>query len=125
MTHSNVSLESPKSYEIALKALFNIMEEWQVNEEKQRVLLCNPATDVFERWKCGEVTSLESDVLERISYVIGIYKNLGMLFQVRTQANEWLHKQNNAFGGASALNFMLLGQTVNFRKVRHYLDAQL
>ena len=49
MTHSNVSLESPKSYEIALKALFNIMEEWQVNEEKQRILLCNPATDVFER----------------------------------------------------------------------------
>lgn len=50
-------------------------------------MLGNPATDVFETWKCGEVTSLENDVLERISYMVGIYKNLGTLFPEQRQAN--------------------------------------
>ena len=124
MVSSNVSLKSPKSYRLALKVIFNIMKKWQVDEKKQRILLGNPATDVFETWKCGEVTSLENDVLERISYMVGIYKNLGTLFPEQRQANEWLHKPNTAFGESSALDFMLLGLVVNLREVRHYLDAQ-
>lgn len=122
MASSNVSL---KSYKIALKAIFNTMKEWQVDEKKQRILLGNPAADIFEEWKCGEVTPLESDVLERISCMLGIYKNLGTLFPEQKQANEWLHKPNAAFAESSALDFMLLGQMVNLREVRHYLDAQL
>ena len=122
MTHTNVSL---KPYKIALKVLFNIMKEWQLEEEKQRILLGNPTPDVFETWKYGEVTSLESDVLERISYMMGIYKNLKTLFPVQKQANGWLHKPNTAFDESSALDYMLLGQIINLREVRHYLDAQL
>lgn len=121
MTHTNANL---KPYKIALKVLFNIMNEWKIEEKKQRILLGNPAIDVFKTWKCGEVTSLESDVLVRISYMMGIYKNLRALFPLQGQANEWLLKPNSAFGEASALDFMLLGQMANLREVRHYLDAQ-
>ncbi|WP_310736563.1 MbcA/ParS/Xre antitoxin family protein [Pseudoalteromonas sp. SG41-1] len=57
--------------------------------------------------------------------MLGIYKNLGILFSEKTQANEWLHKPNKAFDGVQALDYTSLGQTVHLRKVRHYLDAQL
>lgn len=68
---------------------------------------------------------LISNALERISYALDIFKNLGILFPERAQANRWPHKPNDAFDGWSALDYMLLGQTVHLREVRHYLDAQL
>ena len=125
MTRSNVNLESTESALVALKVFFSIMTQWRVSEEEQRILLGNPTNEVFETWKCGEVTSLEKDVFMRISYVIGIYKNLMTLFPKQNQANEWLHKPNKAFDGSTALGLMLLGQTVHLREVRRYLDAQL
>lgn len=64
-------------------------------------------------------------MLERVSYVLGIYKDLGILFPEESQANEWLHKKNEAFDGSTGLDFMLLGQVENLREVRYYLDAQL
>ena len=120
-----MNLESTESALVALKAFFSIMTQWRVSEEEQRILLGNPTNEVFETWKCGEATSLEKDVFMRISYVIGIYKNLMTLFPKQNQANEWLHKPNKAFDGSTALGLMLLGQTVHLREVRRYLDAQL
>ncbi|MBH0074773.1 DUF2384 domain-containing protein [Pseudoalteromonas sp. SWYJ118] len=120
-----MNLKSTETAKIALKTYFNIMKEWDVNESKQRILLGRPDEFTFERWKRGSVTTLTSDVLERISYVLGIYKNLGILFPERTQANEWLNKPNEAFNGSTALNCMLLGTIENLREVRYYLDAQL
>ncbi|MBB1291609.1 antitoxin Xre/MbcA/ParS toxin-binding domain-containing protein [Pseudoalteromonas sp. SR41-4] len=125
MTRSNVNLESTESALVALKAFFNIMAQWRVSEKEQRILLGKPDDLTFKRWKIGNVNVLENDVLVRISYVLGIYKNLATLFSEQRQANEWPHKLNRAFDGDSALNYMLLGQTVHLREVRHYLDAQL
>ena len=125
MTRSNINLNSAESAEIALKTFFNIMKEWNVNEAKQRILLGAPDEFTFERWRRGNVTTLTSEVLERISYVLGIYKNLGILLSERAQANIWINKPNEAFGGSTALGFMLLGQMENLREVRHYLDTQL
>lgn len=44
----------------------------------------------FERWKRGNASTLTDDVLKRISYVFGVYKNLRILFPKIAQANEWL-----------------------------------
>ncbi|MBQ4831626.1 DUF2384 domain-containing protein [Pseudoalteromonas sp. MMG010] len=38
---------------------------------------------------------------------------------------KWFNKSNEAFGGSTALGFILLGQMESLREVRHYLDAQL
>jgi hypothetical protein len=75
--------------------------------------------------KRGSVITLASDVLERISYLLGIYKNLGILFSERAQAKDWLEKPNATFNGSTALGFMTLGNTVDLREVRCYLDTQL
>ncbi|WP_096739401.1 MbcA/ParS/Xre antitoxin family protein [Pseudoalteromonas atlantica] len=120
-----MNLKSTETAKIALKTYFNIMKEWDVSESKQLILLGRPDEFTFERWKRGSVTTLTSDVLERISYVLGIYKNLGVLFSQRAQANEWLNKPNEAFNGSTALNCMLLGTIGNLREVRYYLDEQL
>ncbi|MBQ4831625.1 hypothetical protein J8L70_00005 [Pseudoalteromonas sp. MMG010] len=62
------------------------MKPWRVREEEHRILLGKPDEFTFKRWKRGNVTALECDVLVRIPYVIGIYRNLGILFSERAQA---------------------------------------
>jgi hypothetical protein len=67
------------------------------------------------------------DTLDRISYILGIYKALHILFSDDNRADEWVRRPNNAsmFGGMTALQFMLRdGRMVDLFKVRQYLDAQ-
>jgi Protein of unknown function (DUF2384) len=65
-------------------------------------------------------------VLERLSYLFGIYAALQILLPVASQADAWVRKPNAApvFGGKSALERMLGGQVADLYVVRHYLDAQ-
>ncbi|CCQ10873.1 hypothetical protein PALB_17470 [Pseudoalteromonas luteoviolacea B = ATCC 29581] len=85
----------------------------------------NPTDLAFYDWKNGNVSSLSNDTLERISYVLGIYKALGILFPTREQADAWPNKPNCAFNDKSALEFMLEGSMFHLREMRRYLDRQL
>jgi len=125
MNLSNMDLKSAESACVALKTFFNIMKEWRVSEENQRIFLGEPDKFTFEKWKKGNVSTLTDDVLERISYVFGVYKNLRILLPKTAQADEWLTKPNEGFNGFSALDLMATGQIVNLRRVRRYLDARL
>jgi hypothetical protein len=66
------------------------------------------------------------DTLERLSYLLGIYKALQILLPDPQAADEWVRKSNSAppFGGDSALERMLSGQVADLYVVRQYLDAQ-
>lgn len=113
-----------KTAQVALNVFFNIMEAWQVKSKDQMVLLGKPAESTFYNWKKGKVSSLSVDTLERISYIFGIYKALGILFPTREQADNWPKKANKAFNNESALDFMLKGSITHLSDMRRYLDAQ-
>lgn len=108
-----------------LRTFFNIAEAWGLNRTEQRRLLGDPPTTTFHRWQRGN-TEVGRDVLERLSYVLGIYKALQILFPVPTQADGWLRRPNAAplFGGRSALERMLSGNVADLYVVRSYLDGQ-
>jgi hypothetical protein len=78
------------------------------------------------QWKQGKVGPLDRHVLERLSYLFGIYAALQILLPVPERANEWIRKPNHAplFGGRSALERMMAGQVADLFVVRQYLDAQ-
>ena len=110
----------------ALRAFFNITGLWDLSAEQERVLLGSPGRSTFFRWKRDLDGALPRDALERISYLLGIYKALQMLFPEPAQADAWVKKPNQAplFGGRSALERMLGGQVADLYVVRQYLDAQ-
>ena len=64
--------------------------------------------------------------LERVSYILGIYKALNILLPNEQAADAWVRCPNTAplFGGKSALDRMLLGKVSDLYVVRQYLDAQ-
>ena len=107
----------------AKRAFFRIMDAWHVSDPEARVLLGAPSRSTFYNYKRGEGGALSADTLERISYVLGIYKALQLLFPNPQQADAWMRKPNQAFGGRSALEHTLGGHVVDLADVRRFLDA--
>jgi hypothetical protein len=110
----------------ALTAFFNITTSWALSAEEERQLLGNPPRSTFFKWKAEKSAKLAPDTIERISYVMGIYKALRILLPTEAAANAWVKKPNTAavFGGRSALERMLDGRVIDLADVRRYLDAE-
>ncbi|HTD89947.1 MAG TPA: MbcA/ParS/Xre antitoxin family protein [Burkholderiales bacterium] len=110
----------------ALRTLFRIADAWQLGNKELIKLLGSPPRSTFYKWKQGENVALPHDVLERISYIFGIYSALQVLLPKPEAADAWIKKPNSAplFGGRSALDRMLSGQVADLYVVRQYLDAQ-
>lgn len=110
----------------ALRSFFRIADLWQLSNDEQMTLLGSPARSTFYSWKKEQNGSISRDTLERISYVLGIFKALQILLPNEAAADEWIKRPNTAplFGGRSALDRMLSGQVTDLFVVRQYLDAQ-
>jgi hypothetical protein len=106
-----------------LKAFFKIMEHWQVRDESARALLGGVTNGPFYEMKKNSARVLDPDKLTRISYLIGIYKALNILYGKKL-ANDWisLPNDNAIFGGNSALEYMISGGIPAMQTVRRLLD---
>ena len=110
-----------------LRAFFNIARDWNLNTDEQMVLLGAPGRSTFFKWKSApEAADLKRDTLERLSYLLGIYKALQVLLPATAAADAWIKKPNDAplFAGQSALARMLGGNVADLIAVREYLDAR-
>lgn len=110
----------------ALKAFFRIADRWKLDVEQQLILLGAPARSTFFKWKKDHDGHLSMDTLERISYLLGIFKALHILLPDEDAADAWVSKPNSAplFAGKAALDRMLSGHVSDLYEVRQYLDAQ-
>lgn len=110
----------------ALKAFFRIADRWGLDVEQQLTLLGAPARSTFFKWKKDQDGHLSMDTLERISYLLGIFKALHILLPDEDAADAWVKKPNTAplFAGKAALDRMLSGHVSDLYVVRQYLDAQ-
>lgn len=108
----------------ALRTFFRIAETWKLKEQDQMSLLGLDSRSTLQSWKRGAVAAIPKDALERISYILGIYKGLQILLP--RSAHEWVHKPNRSpvFGGRSALERMTSGNVADLFAVRQYIDAQ-
>ena len=121
-----VDLNSAAAAQAALRTFWRICDAWRLDATEQTTLLGVGRTTLYQ-WKQGKVgAGLDRHVLERLSYVFGIYAALQILLPVGGQADAWVRKPNAAplFGGKPALERMLGGQVADLYVVRHYLDAQ-
>lgn len=110
----------------ALRTFFRIAERWDLSVEEQMKLLGSPARSTFFKWKQEQDGRLTMDALERVSYILGIFKAINILLPEEAAADAWIKKANEAplFGGKAALDRMLSGHVSDLFVVRQYLDAQ-
>jgi transcriptional regulator with XRE-family HTH domain len=122
---ASVSLNTPEAAQAALRTFWRLAEAWKLTTAEQLVLLGVSRSTLYQ-WRQGKVGPLDAHVLERLSYLFGIYGALQILLPVPERANEWIRKPNTApfLGGTSALQRMLGGQVADLFVVRQYLDAE-
>jgi hypothetical protein len=108
-----------------IKAFLNIMERWGVRDEDARALLGGISNDQYYEMKKKPERTLSTDTLTRISYLIGIFKALNILYS-EPLADAWVqrHNTNRIFGGETPLAYMMKGGLVAMQVVRRLLDAR-
>jgi len=109
----------------ALKGFFNLMDCWKIRDEDARGLLGGISNGPYYSWKKQPDRLLDADVLVRISYLIGIFKALHILYGEKL-ADEWVKmpNTNRIFGGRPPLEYMIRGGLPAMQIVRRLLDAR-
>ena len=109
-----------------LAAFFRIAERWQLTAQQQQTVLGQPARSTFFKWKSGQPGAIGKDTLERLSYVVGIYKALQILIPRADLADAWITSPNDAplFNGQPPIAMLTEGSVASLYRVRAYLDAQ-
>lgn len=109
----------------ALKAFFTIAARWGVRDEDARGLLGGVSNGPYYKWKKDPARTLDTDTLTRISYLVGIFKALNLLYG-RSVADAWvrLPNANRLFGGRTPLAYMIEGGLPALQTVRRLLDAR-
>ena len=109
-----------------LRAFERIAQLWKLSIPQQLTLLGIASRSTYFKWRREREPRLPRDTLERLSYLLGIYKALQILLPEAHAADAWIHQPNEAplFGGKSALERLLTGNVADLYVVRQYLDAQ-
>ena len=109
----------------AVRAFFNMMERWSVRDEDARTLLGGVSNGPFYEMKKNPGRVLDTDRLQRISYLVGIFKALNVLYSEKL-ADAWigLPNENRIFGGLTPLAYMIRGGLPAMQTVRRLLDAR-
>ena len=125
VSRAALTLNTAKAAEAALRTFWRLAEAWNLTVAEQITLLGVARTTLYQ-WKQGKVSPLDRHVLERLSYLFGIYAALQILLPVPERANEWIRKPNTApfLAGSSALDRMMGGQVADLFMVRQYLNAE-
>jgi len=113
----------------ALRTFAAIAERWGLTEAQRLSILGLPGRSTYHLWlsKAREKKSvlLPVDTLLRLSAVLGIHKDLNILFRRPEEQGAWLNNPHDApvFGGQPPLALVTNGTQDGLMLVRRYLDA--
>ena len=110
----------------ALQGFLNLVTKWRVRDEDARELLGGMSSNAGYALEKHPNHLLEIDQIIRVSYLVGIYKALHLLYGDKL-ADEWvsLPNSNTVFGGSTPLQHMLCNGLTGIETVRKLLDARL
>jgi len=107
------------------KMVMALFDHWDLSTEDQAALLGiaqgNRAT--LTRYRRGEPIGTSRDQLERVGHLLGIHKNLRLLFpQNRDLAYRWMSTRNKAFDNLTPVDVIKDWGFAGLLMVRAYLD---
>lgn len=109
----------------AIKGFFKLVDAWKLRDEEACVLLGGLSSSALYEWKKKPARLLEVDRITRISYLLGIYKALHILYGSKL-ADQWVGMPNRhrLFDGKTPLAYMQQGGLIAMQAVRQLLDAR-
>lgn len=113
----------------ALRTFAAIAEGWGLTEAQRLSVLGFPGRSTYHYWlakaRDRKRVLLPVDTLLRLSAVLGIHKDLRILFGRPEDEGAWLKRPHDAplFGGQPPMNLVTNGTQDGLMLVRRYLDA--
>jgi len=107
------------------KMVMSLLEHWQLPTEDQAALLGLTASNraALTRYRKGEPIGTSRDQFERVGHLLGIHKNLRLLFpQNRDLAYRWMSTRNKAFDNLTPVEVVKDWGFAGLLMVRAYLD---
>lgn len=110
----------------ALRAFDAIGDQWNLSAKERMAVLGLRSSTYYAYLKDPDRARLTPDTLERVSYVLGIFKALRILLPRAEARAAWLRNPNGdpGFAGAAPLAVMTAGKVANLYRVRRYLDGE-
>ena len=111
---------------IALKGFFGICSEWDCSEEEIRLLLGGVLKRTLDDYLKLPHLMLSPEMLERISYILGIYKSLRAMYPNDERASRRMRLSTSEppFSGLSAIEFMTSGSIQHLKQTRRYFESK-
>ena len=121
----NAKAERERLSKAALKGFFKLAAAWKLRDDDARELLGGISSSAYYEWKKHPERTLEVDCITRISYLLGVYKALHILYGDKL-ADEWMSLPNTnlIFGGRSPLAYISAGGLPAMQTLRQLLDAR-
>lgn len=105
---------------VVWNSLSHLVKRFEFSEGEARVIMGDMPRSTYTSHK----SKLNRDQKERVSYLLGIYKSLRILFDDAEQARTWIIRPNALppFNGMTPKEYMLEGSIVRLAEVRKFLD---
>jgi hypothetical protein len=114
----------PQDISAAVRTTLNVLALWDLDQAQQCAMLGISVRSWFG-WKKAQPRTVSGSTLERISYILGIWKALRQLFPDHEGYRRWPHLPNNApmFAGQPPIRRMSAGHVADLYAVREWLDG--
>jgi uncharacterized protein (DUF1778 family) len=123
---SNESGFTITELEAAAAAVVRLFQKWKLSDEKSRRILGNLDRETFARWKSAtEYGPFDHELAVRLSLLIGIHKNLRLLFKEPARGYAWIKQPNSALGGLQPVDIMIRGDVASLAEIRAYLERTI
>ncbi len=109
----------------AVEAFFKIAGNWDLKNQDAMALLGGVSHGRYYQLKGNRKGVLTQDELTRVSFLIGIFKALNILFS-RKLATQWVSRPNDnpMFANAPPLELLVRGGVPGMLGVRRLLDSR-
>jgi hypothetical protein len=107
------------------KMVMALMEHWQLSTEDQAALLgiASGNRAALANYRSGKPIGTSRDQYERVGHLLGIHKNLRLLFpHNRDLAYRWMSTRNKAFDNLTPVDVVKEWGFAGLLMVRAYLD---
>ena len=107
------------------KMVMTLLDHWKLPTDDQAALLglATSNRSALMRYRKGEAIGTSRDQYERVGHLLGIHKNLRLLFpQNRDLAYRWMSTRNKAFDNLTPVDIVREWGFSGLLMVRAYLD---
>ena len=114
-----------KDRRVLAKMVMTLFDHWKLSTEDQAALLGIASNNraALSNYRSGKPIGTSRDQYERVGHILGIHKNLRLLFpQNRDLAYRWITTRNKAFDNRTPVEVIKEWGFAGLLMVRGYLD---